>query len=142
MANTIKLQTGLQEVDVNGKHTIFINPTDEGYLEDLYGLLERLEQIHKEHQTDEAADVKTKFEASRAREKEQRAAVDAMFGEGFCSDVFGSARLYSMSGGLTLIENLLYSVLDYMDDDLKRQQAARDERIAFYTAKYQKRKKH
>lgn len=137
----IKISTGLQEVAVNGKHTIMINPTDEGFLEDLYGLLETLEQIHTENQTDEAADIKAKFEASRKREKEQRAAVDALFGENFCSDVFGNARLYSISDGLTLIERFLYAVLDYMDDDLKKQQAARSEKIKYYTAKYRKGRK-
>ena len=65
--------------------------------------------------------------------------MDALLGEGFCSDIFGSARLYSLAGGLTLIELLLYGILDYMDEDLKKQQAARSERIAFYTNKYKKR---
>ena len=65
--------------------------------------------------------------------------MDALLGEGFCADVFGSARLYSLAGGLTLIELLLYGILDYMDEDLKKQQAARSERIAFYTNKYKKR---
>jgi len=140
MANTIKLSTGLQEVEINGKRTIMINPTDEGFLSDLYSLLERLEEIHKSHITDETADIKTRFEASKAREKEQREAVDALLGEGFCSDVFGSARLYSLSGGLTLIELLLYGILDFMDEDLKKQQAARSEKIAFYTNKYNKKR--
>lgn len=140
MANTIKLNTGLQEVTINGKRTIMINPSDEGFLSDLYSLLECLEEIHKSHITEETADIKTRFEASRAREKEQREAVDSLFGENFCADVFGHARLYSLSGGLTLIELLLYGILDYMDDDLKRQQAARNERIAFYTSKYNKKR--
>jgi len=137
----IKISTGLQEVAVNGKHTIMINPTDEGFLEDLYGLLETLEQIHTETATQEDASIREKFAASRKREKEQRAAVDALFGENFCFDVFGNVRLYSISDGLTLIERFLYAVLDYMDDDLKKQQAARSEKIKYYTAKYRKGRK-
>ena len=142
MSKSIAFQSSLQEVDVNGKRTITINPTDEGFLEDLYGLLEDLEQIHKDNAVPDDAGIKEKFAASRKREQEQRAAVDAIFGEGFCADVFGTARLYSISDGLTLIENFLYAVLDYMDEDLKKQQAARSAKIAKYTAKYRKGRKH
>lgn len=135
----IKLETGLQEVDINGKRTVMINPTDEGYLQDLYGLLSKLEEIAKHTEPGEHTNLAERFEASRERDKMMREAVDGMFGEGFCQDVFGSTRLFALSGGLTLIEQLLYGVIDYMDEDIRKQQAARSEKIRYYTEKYRKR---
>ena len=141
MAKMINFETGLQEIDVNGAATIRINPMDEGFLEELYGLLSKLEEIATETEPGEHVNLADRFDMARKRDRLMREAVDDICGTDFCQKVFGDSRLFALSGGLTLIENFLYGVLDYMDDDLKAQQAKRNEKIAFYTAKYRKAKR-
>lgn len=138
--DTMTVDSGLVEVDINGARKIKFNPSDSGFAEDLYGLASKLDKIEKEKDTEyEAADdLAARFDISRTKDKEMRAAVDDFFGEGFCADVFPGVRLVAIADGLTVIENLLYGLLDKMDEDITANIAKRDARIKKYTDKYSK----
>lgn len=129
-------------VDENGVNTgrfVIFNPSDVGFAEDLYGLVSKISKIHeqkvKEHEA--AKDEADYFDISRAEDKEMRSAVDALFGDGFCADVF-KTRLFAMAGGLTVIENFLFAIIDKMDASITDNIANRDGRIGKYTEKYRK----
>lgn len=64
-----------------------------------------------------------------------RAAIDSVFGEDFCTDVFPGIRLTAMADGLTALENFLCAVIDKMDEKIQDNMAQRGGRIAKYTAK-------
>lgn len=138
--DNLSVETGLVELTVNGKHTIQINPSDAGFADTLYCLVSKLESIHKEKNAAAEAekDPIARFDISRSEDAEMRKAVDAVFGEGFCADVFDGIRLFAMAEGLTVIENFLYALLDKMDQDITSNLAKRDARIAKYTSKYRK----
>ncbi len=134
---------GVKEFKVNGGRTIRFNPADEGFLETLYGLLAKLDDLLAERQkkTEKAGeDWAKRFEYARSCDERMRKAVDETFGEGFCADVFGSLRLSAAADGLSVVENFIWSVVDLMDEDIKANLARRSERVRYYTDKYKNRR--
>lgn len=139
----IRFSTGVVEVPVNGGRTIRFNPTDVGFLDTLYGLLAKVDAIDKEtaKKREKTEDVSKVFDYMRASDKRMREAVDAMFGEGFSDDVFNGVRLVAQADGLSVLENFVFAVFDQMDESVTKNMAKRGERIAKYTAKYEKYKR-
>lgn len=130
---------GLVELAVNGGRTIRLNPADAGFAETLHELVCRLNAIHEETgKAVEGAAGAERFELRRREDARLREAVDAVFGEGFCADVFPGMRLFALAEGMTVVENFLFALLDRMDEDITGNLAKRDSRIAKYTAKYRK----
>lgn len=138
----LNFETGLTEMAVNGGRVVRFNPADIGFLETLYGLIAKMEAIQAEldKKREKTEDLAAIFDRSRASDRKMREAVDSVFGEGFCADVFSGVRLMALAGGLTVLENFLFAVIDEMDESVRDNLARRSERIAKYTAKYQGRK--
>lgn len=140
----LNFETGLVEMKVNGGRVIRFNPADLGFMDTLYSMLGKIESIEaetkkKQDKTDDPAKL---FDRSRASDKQMRAAVDSVFGEGFCAEVFpGILRLTALANGLSVLENFVFAVMDEMDESVRDNLAKREGRIAKYTAKYQKYKK-
>lgn len=139
----LNFETGLVEMAVNGGHVIRFNPADIGFMDTLYNLLGKIESIEaetkkKQDKTDDPAKL---FDRSRASDKQMRDAVDSVFGEGFCAEVFPGIRLTALANGLSVLENFFFAIMDEMDESARDNLAKREGRIAKYTAKYQKYKK-
>lgn len=128
---------------VDTGRTVDFNPADQGFAESLYGLVSKLGKIHEEKKKEYEAenDPATRFDINRAEDAEMRKAVDSLFGDGFCKDVF-KVRLFALSDGMTVIENFLMAILDEMDESVTENLAKRDDRIKKYTEKYSKYKKY
>ena len=135
----LSFETGLVELTVNGGRTIRLNPADAGFAETLYELVGSLNAIHKEKSeaAKDAAEAE-QFALRRSEDAAMREAVDAVFGAGFCADVFPGMRLFALAEGLTVVENFIFALLDRMDEDITANLSKRDARIAKYTAKYKK----
>lgn len=135
----LNFETGLVEMAVNGGRVIRFNPADVGFMDTLYGLLGKIESIEAEarKKQDKTDDLAKLFDRSRASDKRMRDAVDSVFGEGFCADVFPGIRLTALASGLSALENFVFAVMDEMDESVRDNLAKREGRIAKYTAKYQ-----
>ena len=139
------LESGVKHmpvVDENGVDTgrcVIFNPADAGFAEDLYGLVSKISDIHEKavKKQNATTDPAMRFDINRAEDAEMRAAVDALFGDGFCADVFRT-RLFAMAGGLTVAENFLYALIDKMDASITENMAKRDSKIRKYIDKYKK----
>lgn len=137
----LNFETGLVEMSVNGARTIRINPADIGFLDTLYNLMGKVDAIEADtaKKRENTQDPAKLFDHYRGSDKKMRDAVDAVFGEGFCEDVFKGIRLVAITNtGLTALENFLFAVIDQMDDSIKASAAKRSDSISKYTAKYQK----
>ena len=139
----IVFETGVQEFKVNGGRNIRFNPVDSGFAETLYSLIAKVTDIDDERRkrTEKNQDYAKIFDYNRAADNRMREAVDSVFGENFCKDVFGDIRLTAIADGLSVVENFLLAVLDQMDESVTENLAKRDARIAKYTAKFAKYKK-
>lgn len=134
---------GVETFTVNGGRTISFNPGDEGFLEVLYGLIGKLDDLTGERRkkTEKAGENWAKrFEHAKSCDERMRAAVDDVFGAGFSDDVFGSVRLTAAADGLSVVENLIWAVVDRMDESVKANLARRSERVRYYTDKYKARR--
>lgn len=144
----ISISSGIKHMPVfdgdrDTGRTVDFNPADQGFAELLYGLISKLANIHdgKKPEYEAEKDLIKRFETIVAEDAEMRQAVDSVFGDGFCKDVF-KVRLFAMADGLTVIENFLYAMLDEMDEAVTENLAKRDARIKKYTEKYSKYKKY
>lgn len=142
MMEGINFSTGIVEMPVNGGRVIRFNPADPGFLETLYELLGKIEAIEADtrKKKEKGDDLGKLFDRSRASDKRMRDAVDSVFGEGFCAEVFPGIRLTALADGLSVLENFVFAVVDEMDESVRKNMAEREGRIAKYTAKYQARK--
>ena len=136
----LNFSTGVVEMAVNGGRTIRFNPADIGFLDTLYSLLGKLESIDAEtlKKRDKTDDPAKFFDYARLCDKRMKEAVDSVFGEGFCNDVFQGVRLFALAEGLTVIENFIFAIIDKMDESVRENMAQRSGRMAKYTEKYQK----
>lgn len=139
----ITFSTGVIEMSVNGKRTIRFNPADVGFIETLYTLMAKVEAIEKEGQTRRSKqnDPAKDFDSFRRDDIKMKEAVDAVFGEGFCDDVFDGVRLVALSDGLTVLEQFVFAVLDHVDASVRDNIEKRNAKIEQYTAKYKSRVK-
>ncbi len=135
----LNFETGLAEMQVNGGRIIRFNPADIGFMDTLFSLLGKIESIEAETEKKrgKTEDLAKLFDYARASDKRMREAVDSVFGENFCEEVFPGLRLTAMADGLTVLENFVFAVLDEMDESVRDNLAKREGRIAKYTAKYQ-----
>lgn len=140
----VKLTSGIRRlpVIVDGQNTgrvVMFNSADQEFAEVLYALVHRIGEIHKAKNEQRKAepDILKKFEINRAEDQEMRAEVDAVFGEGFCGDVF-QTRLFALSDGMTVVENFLFALLDELDESITANMAKRDDKLRKYTEKYRK----
>lgn len=136
----ISFATGLVEFSINGGRKIKFNPSDIGFMENLYDLVAKVDAISSDmgKKKENASNPAKFFDIARTGDKKMREATDSLFGEGFCEDVFGSVRLYAMADGLTVLENLVFAIIDQMDESVKENVEKRNEKISKYTAKYEK----
>ncbi len=137
----LNFETGVVEMSVNGGRSICFNPADIGFADTLYGLLGKIEAIESDtkKKRDKTDDLAKFFDYARASDRRMREAVDSVFGEGFCGDVFQGVRLVALANGLSVIENFIFAVVDEMDESVRDNLAKRNDRIAKYTTKYQNR---
>lgn len=138
----IVFSTGVVELPVNGGRTIRFNSADIGFLDTLYSLMAKVEAIEtesrkKREKSDDPAKI---FDYFRSSDKRMKDAVDAVFGEGFCDDVFDGVRLVAMADGLTVLENFVFAVIDHMDESIRANMERRNAKIDQYTAKYRARR--
>lgn len=140
---TLQIETGVQEFTVKGTHTgeivIRFSPTDMYFAQRLYTAFEALEGKQKEYETvPKMNNSKEAFEFCRTLDKEMRESVDSVFCAPVSEAVFGDIHAYSMSGGLPVWCNLIFAIMDEMDDSFTRERKATDPRLQKYIAKYHK----
>lgn len=140
MMEELRFETGLVEFSVNDGRIVRFNPSDLGFIETLYDLVAKIDAISSDmaKKKDKADDPAKFFDIARSGDKRMRDAVNSVFGDGFCEEVFDGVRVTAMAGGLTVLENFIFAVIDRMDDSVKENMAQRNDKIAKYTAKYQK----
>ena len=139
----INLSLGIIELPVNGSRTIKFNPTDINFIEILYSMLAKVESIERDKNKKLTKTEESKqFDVHRLASKRMEDAVDSVFGDGFCKDVFCGISLLAVNEdtGLFLLEELVLLIVDRMDQSVMSAAKKRNATIAKYTAKYKEHK--
>ena len=74
----------------------------------------------------------------RKLDGEMREIINDVFEFDVCSGLFGELNVYALAEGLPLWANLLFAIMDEMDETVMREKKAMNPRIAKYTKKYHK----
>ena len=136
----LNIATGVQEYNINGKGSVFFNPTDPNFIEKVFTAFNDLDAKTEEYREaikKETDGVKV-FEIARTMDKQMRAQIDDTLGEGICDQVFGGISVYASADGLPIWANLLLGIIDEMDDAFAREKKASNPRIKKYTEKYKR----
>lgn len=108
---TLNFQNPKKTYTVNDGAEIHFNPADVNFVNRLFDLISKLEAKQKE----EIPTTENVFAVAALRDKEMRAEIDAVFEEPVCDKVFGTANVFSPSGGVPLCMNFLMAVIDEVD---------------------------
>lgn len=145
MAEVIRFDTGLQEFNLNGQKSVFFSPTDMNFIESVFRTVETLDQREQDFQEKIKAlpeeDEDKVFDLGRAHDAEIREEINALFNDDVCTPVFGSLNVFALADGLPVWANLLFAVIDKLDEEFVKQKEKTNPRLEKYTAKYNKRRK-
>ena len=127
----LKIDSGVKEYNLNDAVVVAFNPTDPAFASKLYKAFEILDGLQNATVPEEKA-----FEWFEERDAEMRDTLNGVFGKDVCNPLFGSMNVYALSGGMPLWANLLFAIIDEMDDSVKKEQKMSKERVDRYTKKY------
>ena len=127
----IKIDNGLKEYNLNDAVIVRFNPTDVTFANKLYDAFASLEAKQNEPVPEDRV-----FEWFAERDVEMRDTINDLFGVDVCNPLFGTMNVYALSGGMPLWANLLFAIIDEMDESVKKEQKVHKERISKYTKKY------
>lgn len=137
----VKIDTGLTTYTLCGlgKCDITLNPTDGGFVDELYNAFDELrkKQNAYQKQMENIANKRLAFDTLREMDKEMRQTIDTVLGAPVCDAVFGKMNVYAHSNGTPVWCNLILSVVDLMDEACVREKKLQNPKIAKYVEKYQ-----
>lgn len=135
----LNFSTGLISYKVNGECDIFFNPADVSFVGRLF---KTFDDLAKQQDRAEAENIEYSgadlFEIAEQRDKDMRAAIDAVFDEPVCDKVFRKQSVYALAEGLPLWCNFLMAIIDEVDAAVAEHQKLANPRVERYMAKYAK----
>ncbi len=143
MAEVIKFDTNLKEFSLNEQTSVFFNPTDMSFIERVFSTVEKLEAVDEAYGAaiDKVEDNAEVFDLAHAHDDEIRAQINALFGKDICTPVFGEMSVSAIADGFPVWANLLFAIIDKLDDSFMEEKKKTNPRLAKYTAKYSRRAK-
>jgi len=140
MADIISFETGLKTYMLNDKCEVSFNPGDINFLRQLYSVAEELDKRQEEFRAEaqKREDGKRLFVLAQEADKDMREIIDGLFGKPVCADLFGNLSVFAVGDGFPLWANLLYAIVDKMDDSLLAEKQRAQTRIRKYSEKYKR----
>lgn len=130
MANIITVDTGIQEYEINEAFTAKFNPTDESFIAKIELAFKSLDGLQDELKKADS------FSAYIDKDKEMRAIIDGVLGEGAADAIFPGVNCYALSNGLPLWLNLMYAIVDIISDACESEFGKTESHLKHYNEKY------
>lgn len=130
MANIITVDTGIQEYEINGAYIAKFNPTDESFIAKIELAFKSLDGLQDELKKADS------FSAYIDKDKEMRAIIDGVLGEGAADAIFPGVNCYALSSGLPLWLNLMYAIVDIISDACESEFSKTESHLKHYYEKY------
>ncbi len=134
-----KNDTGSVTYSLNDAIEISINPNDAKFARKMLKTFELLDKKHGEYLVElrcaaatEVFDVRDKFDS------EMRKIIDNSLGAPVCAALFGDNKVYLASRGRPLWCNLLFGVMNVINEDVLNKQKKANPRIKNLISNYQK----
>lgn len=138
--NTLKLETGIETFDLNGKCEVSFNPSDMDFLNRVFQAFTELEKIN----TDTQAKISgvEGFEEIHALategDKAMRPIIDGVFGVPVCDAVFETNVTARTKDGIPIWAAFLMQIIDVCDANIDGMDARASKKVKAYTDKYRK----
>ena len=133
MTRTLTFDTGIVEYDVNGTTTIRFNPADDMFVSRLYETFGKLEELQDKLSASEDNDVLAAFGEA---DKDMRAQIDALLGEGTADAVFPHMSCYALSGGLPVWVHFCLALLEETGNAYGKEFGKQDATTARYRKRF------
>lgn len=136
----VKFDTNLEEVNINGKVTVWLNLSDFEFAMKVAEAIEQMGEIQEKcsNEVNAQTDASEMFAILREADGKIREKIDALFGMDVCTPLYGSMNAMSYADGLPVWCNLMFALYDEMLAHMSEQQKKSAPRIDKYTAKYVK----
>ena len=136
----LKIATGVETYKLNDSVEVSFNPTDAAFGEKLFNAFDTLDKRQESYKAEvgKAEGKRELFDVVRKLDGEMREIINDDFEFDVCSGLFGELNVYALAEGLPLWANLLFAIMDEMDETVMREKKAMNPRIAKYTKKYHK----
>lgn len=136
----LKIATGVETYKLNDSVEVSFNPTDAAFGEKLFNAFDTLDKRQESYKAEagKAEGKRELFDVVRKLDGEMREIINDVFEFDVCSGLFGELNVYALAEGLPLWANLLFAIMDEMDETVMREKKAMNPRIAKYTKKYHK----
>lgn len=136
----LKIATGVETYKLNDSVEVSFNPTDAAFGEKLFNAFDTLDKRQESYKAEvgKAEGKRELFDVVRNLDGEMREIINDVFEFDVCSGLFGELNVYALAEGLPLWANLLFAIMDEMDETVMREKKAMNPRIAKYTKKYHK----
>ena len=136
----LKIATGVEIYKLNDSVEVSFNPTDAAFGEKLFNAFDTLDKRQESYKAEvgKAEGKRELFDVVRKLDGEMREIINDVFEFDVCSGLFGELNVYALAEGLPLWANLLFAIMDEMDETVMREKKAMNPRIAKYTKKYHK----
>lgn len=133
----LNIITGAQEYRLNDKCTVCFNPSDPAFADKLYTAFDALKKKQEVRDNNvEKMSAREMFDWLKELDAEMRETIDGVFGKPVCEPLFGNISMYAIADGAPLWMNLMVTIMDEMDESIKREKAFHSEKLAKYTKKY------
>lgn len=138
----LNLETGVQEISLNGKVSVFLNLTDIDFVERIFNAFDDMEQKQEKYQKmlDGQDDARVLFKTAREMDAEMRETINGLFGLDVCTPLFGTMNVYARADGLPLWVNLIMAIIEQMDDTVTAEKKKQNPKLQKYLAKLDKKK--
>lgn len=136
----LKIANGVETYKLNDSVEVSFNPTDAAFGEKLFNAFDTLDKRQESYKAEvgKAEGKRELFDVVRKLDGEMREIINDVFEFDVCSGLFGELNVYALAEGLPLWANLLFAIMDEMDETVMREKKAMNPRIAKYTKKYHK----
>lgn len=133
----LSFDSGLQEYRFNDKCTLYFNPADPAFADRIYTAFDALKEKQEKRSVDaEKLTPKEAFAYLRQLDAEMREVINGVFEQEVCTPLLGSMSLYAMAGGSPVWMNFMLTIIDELDESIKREKAFHSEKLSKYTKKY------
>lgn len=139
---SISFDSGVKTLEISdGKgHSVEVsfNPYDVIFLGTIMDAAEKLDEKQEKLKNITNDDWEDVYNTSVTTDKEMREIIDGVFGTSICAELFPKQTVFAVGSGLPAWANLLYAVVDKMDEGLEGEKQKAKERIRKYSEKYKR----
>lgn len=135
----LTIETGEREYSLNDKCTVVFSPSDPKFADRLYTAFETLKKKQEAKDIDvDKLSTRERFDYLNELDKEMRETIDSVFQQPVCAELFSGVSVYAIAGGAPIWMNLIFAVMDKLDESIKREKALHSEKLEKYTKKYRR----